>query len=321
MARDTPSHQGPSPPAAYTQADTAAVVLVLGIDKSIEDEGLDRRSLALPAPQLELAGAVLDAVANTPQQAAAPPTVVLVLIAGGAVDLSPFKHDARVAAILFAGYPGQAGGKAIAEVLFGAVSPSGRLSQTFYPPGFTSVIEEADMRMRPDPESGYTGRTYRFYTGPAPVYEFGHGLSYAGLVAIPDTCAKSSGSSSEEGEGKEEGAGQVLRLTTAHIDDDPGQPIIARVCVQVMSVNMVTETARHVLLAFLSPPGAGGEEGRPLKTLRAFGSVTLKRNELVSVEMAFTEADFSLADAEGHVRLVKGKWTLSIEDVQIAIDV
>ncbi len=305
--------------AAASRAD--ATVLVLGLDRSIEDEGRDRQSIALPAPQLELAQAVLDAAGGEKKKPA-----VLVLVAGGSMDLAALKTDARLPAIVFAGYPGQSGGQAIAEVLFGAVSPSGRLSQTFYPAEFTNVVEEADMRMRPDPASQYPGRTYRFYAdadasagGPEPepvVYPFGHGLSYASFRLRAVECSNGNGNGRGAVEVEGPTGGRVL-LTTAGLDA-PEEPVLARACVHVLSLGPVT--SRYSLLGFLSPPGAG-EGGRPLKTLRAFGGATLAPGDAVIAEMAFTEADFSLADAEGQWGLVSGNWTLAMEDVKIAIAV
>ncbi len=160
-------------------------ILVLGMDRSIEDETRDRVDIRLPGPQEELAQAVL-------KEAKGP--VIVILIAGGALDISNLLQNARVPAVLFAGYPGtwvdawarglslrsfhfthntftprtttgQAGGQALAEILFGEVNPSGRLTQTFYPNEYTAQIEMADMHMRPDPATGRPGRTYRFYSG------------------------------------------------------------------------------------------------------------------------------------------------------------
>ena len=308
-----------SDPALHAEAVAAAAradatILVLGLDRSIEDEGRDRRSITLPAPQLALAQAVLDAAA------ARRAPVVLVLIAGGGVDLSALQADPRLPAILFAGYPGQSGGQAIAEVVFGAVSPSGRLTQTFYPAAFTEQALEADMRMRPDPATDYPGRTYRFYAGPEPVYPFGHGLSYAAtrLRAVPcaEADAEAAEGEDEDGEGRRVLKGRV-RLVTVGLDA-PDAPVLARACVQVASLGPVT--GRHVLLGFLSPPGAG-EGGRPLNTLRAFGGVTLAPGDVVVAEMAFTEVDFSLADAEGAWAVVKGNWTMRMEGVEAVIEV
>src|ERR1700749_4334267 len=74
----------------------------------------------------------------------------------------------KAAAILEAWYPGQAGGTAIAETLFGETNPSGRLPITFYA-GTDQLPPFADYSMKE--------RTYRYFTG-TPLYSFGYGLSY-----------------------------------------------------------------------------------------------------------------------------------------------
>ena len=146
------------------------VVLVLGYDERLEgeerDEGNhcgsgDKDDLLLPEPQRRLLDAVL---------AVGKPTVV-VLTAGSSVDVSQAQE--RADAILLAWYPGAGGGSAVAELLFGGVSPSGKLPVTFYK---NEALEElpdfTDYRM--------AGRTYRYYTG-TPLYPFGYGLSYADM--------------------------------------------------------------------------------------------------------------------------------------------
>jgi beta-glucosidase len=149
---------------AARQAD--AVVLVLGLTARLEGEemnievpgfkGGDRTSIDLPASQERL----LERIA-----AVGKPTV-LVLLNGSALAVNWAQE--HVPAILEAWYPGQAGGSAIADVLFGDYNPGGRLPVTFYRdtkdlPAFD------DYRM--------AGRTYRYFTG-TPLYPFGHGLSY-----------------------------------------------------------------------------------------------------------------------------------------------
>ena len=146
------------------------VVLVLGYDERLEgeerDEGNhcgsgDKDDLLLPEPQRRLLDAVL---------AVGKPTVV-VLTAGSAVDVSQAQE--RADAILLAWYPGAGGGSAVAELLFGDVSPSGKLPVTFYKnEALNELPDFTDYRM--------AGRTYRYYTG-APLYPFGYGLSYADM--------------------------------------------------------------------------------------------------------------------------------------------
>ncbi|MGQ9904811.1 MAG: glycoside hydrolase family 3 C-terminal domain-containing protein, partial [Anaerolineae bacterium] len=129
-----------------------------------QDEGVeagtrsfgDRNTLDLPGVQEELLKAVH--ATGTP--------VVLVLLNGSAVAVN--WADQHVPAILEAWYPGQAGGTAIAEVLFGDYNPAGRLPVTFYK-SVADLPPFEDYRME--------GRTYRYFTG-QPLYAFGHGLSY-----------------------------------------------------------------------------------------------------------------------------------------------
>jgi len=147
------------------QAD--AIVMVMGITPSVEGEemdvhvegfrGGDRTDITLPKPQEELIKKV---------QALGKP-VVVVLMGGSALAVN--WANANVPAILDAWYPGEEGGTAIADVLFGDYNPAGRLPVTFYKsvdqlPAFT------DYSMQ--------GRTYRYFSG-EPLYPFGFGLSYS----------------------------------------------------------------------------------------------------------------------------------------------
>jgi len=97
---------------AARQAD--ATVLVMGLDQSIEAEFRDRTGLLLPGFQQELISEVSKASRGP---------VVLVLMSGGPVDVTFANNDPRIGGIVWAGYPGQAGGAAIADVLFGAHNP------------------------------------------------------------------------------------------------------------------------------------------------------------------------------------------------------
>ncbi|KAJ8758836.1 hypothetical protein K2173_002615 [Erythroxylum novogranatense] len=143
-----------------------ATIIYVGIDLSIEAESRDRVDLDLPGYQNELIRMVSDAAKG--------PVVVVVLSAGG-VDLSLAKNHPNVKAILWAGYPGEKGGQAIADVLFGKYNPGGRLPLTWYPNDYVSKLPMTSMPLRP--VNGYPGRTYKFYDGPV-VYPFGYGLSY-----------------------------------------------------------------------------------------------------------------------------------------------
>ncbi|GFQ08184.1 beta-d-xylosidase 1 [Phtheirospermum japonicum] len=149
---------------AAGQAD--ATVLIMGLSQAIEREGLDRVDLLLPGYQQELVSRVAKASRGP---------VILVLMSGGPVDITFAKNDPKTAAILWVGYPGQAGGTAIADVLFGTTNPGGKLPMTWYTQNYLAKVPMTDMRMHPS--RGYPGRTYRFYKGKV-VYSFGFGLSY-----------------------------------------------------------------------------------------------------------------------------------------------
>ena len=146
------------------QAD--AVVFVGGLDANLEGEemkvdyvgfeGGDRTRIELPGSQATLLQAL---------QATGKP-LVFVVCSGSALAF-PWAAE-NVLAILQAWYPGQRGGTAVADALFGKISPSGRLPVTFYR-ATTDLPEFTDYRM--------ANRTYRYFTG-TPLYAFGHGLSY-----------------------------------------------------------------------------------------------------------------------------------------------
>uniref|UniRef100_A0A7N0VGX4 Uncharacterized protein n=1 Tax=Kalanchoe fedtschenkoi TaxID=63787 RepID=A0A7N0VGX4_KALFE len=155
---------------AARQAD--ATVLIMGLDQSIEAEFRDRIGLLLPGQQQELISRVASASRG--------PTI-LVLMSGGPIDITFAKNDPKIASILWVGYPGQSGGAAIAEVLFGTHNPEGKLPMTWYPEEYLKNLPMTAMSMRPSHSTGYPGRTYRFYKGPV-VYPFGHGMSYSSFV-------------------------------------------------------------------------------------------------------------------------------------------
>ncbi len=146
------------------QADV--IVAVMGLSPRLEAEELpvhincfvggDRTDIALPEPQERLLKK-LHALGKP---------LVLVLLSGSALAVSWAAES--IPAIVQAWYPGQAGGEALADVLFGDYNPGGRLPVTFY----HSVDD-----LPPFEEYQMEGRTYRYFHG-QPLFPFGHGLSY-----------------------------------------------------------------------------------------------------------------------------------------------
>ena len=150
-------------------------IVALGFDKTTEKENHDR-TFALPEGQETF---VEEALARGRK-------VILIVNAGGAVDLS--RIEGRVSAILWAWYPGQEGGKALAEILYGKVNPSGRL-----PVSFPRALEDNPAQPYYAPSEPYNKRGhtvvpttyaegiftgYRGYGETAPLYPFGFGLGY-----------------------------------------------------------------------------------------------------------------------------------------------
>ncbi len=133
------------------------VVAVLGINKSIEREGQDRYDIQLPADQREFLQEIYKVN----------PNIVVVLVAGSSLAVNWM--DEHVPAIVNAWYPGESGGRAVAEVLFGDYNPGGRLPLTYY-----RSLDE----LPPFDDYDITkGRTYKYFKGDV-LYPFGYGLSY-----------------------------------------------------------------------------------------------------------------------------------------------
>ncbi|MCS7283625.1 MAG: glycoside hydrolase family 3 C-terminal domain-containing protein [Anaerolineae bacterium] len=146
------------------------VIAVMGLSPMLEGEEMpvevegffrgDRTDIGLPAPQEEFLR----------QLHALGKPVVLVLLNGGALAVTWAAE--HIPAILEAWYPGEAGGEAIADVLFGDYNPGGRLPVTFYR-SVTDLPPFEDYQME--------GRTYRYFRG-EPLFPFGYGLSYTTFV-------------------------------------------------------------------------------------------------------------------------------------------
>ena len=163
----------PEPDDAFERAVAAAAaadaaVVVIGLDGDWETEGRDRDHLDLPGRQVELVRAV----------AAAQPRTVVVVVAGAPVDLS---WADEVPAVLWGWYPGQEGGRALADVLTGAVEPGGRLPCTL-----PRRLEDtpAFLDTPPDPgvlryqEGVFCGHRWYDARHIEPAFPFGHGLGY-----------------------------------------------------------------------------------------------------------------------------------------------
>lgn len=152
--------------AVFLASKADAVIMIMGLNPSIEGEegdsfngdvAGDKKDILLPAPQRKLFDEVI---------ALGKPTV-FVNISGSCVSLCD--QDEKCDAVLQCFYPGAQGGNALADILFGKVSPSGRLPVTFY---------RSTDDLPPFRDYSMENRTYKFFKG-SPLYPFGFGLTYS----------------------------------------------------------------------------------------------------------------------------------------------
>ena len=151
--------------AAAQQAEVA--VVFAGLPDHYESEGFDRNDMNMPAGHLRMIEAVVSANPNT----------VVVLLCGSAVEC-PWAD--RVKAVLYMGLPGQAGGEAIADLLYGRVNPSGKLAES-WPFTYGDVPSSEIFGKTADAlyqEGVYVGYRYYDKAGVPVRWPFGYGLSY-----------------------------------------------------------------------------------------------------------------------------------------------
>jgi len=290
---------------AAKQAD--AVVLVMGLNETMEDEGMDRTVITWPGVQPQL----ISLIASQCVSSSTVP-VVLVIYSGGPVDISTELANARVNAVLWAGYPGQSGGQAVADVLFGAVSPSGRLDHTWYPAEFVSQVPLTDMGMRPNSSSGNPGRTYRFYTG-TPVLPFGFGLSYTTFrMVIQNT------SSLVRALQRSLNARALQRQLDSVRSRFELSPLGD---VDVLVTNTGSVSSDVSVLLFLIGPNAG-QDGNPISSLVSFGRVrSLAPGASELVHFPISADVFSYSSQVGQRTAIAGDWTLMCEQSLLTVTV
>jgi len=241
---------------AVAAASAAEVAVVfLGVPDDEESEGFDRQHMELPADQLRLLEEV----------AAANRSTVVVLSNGGAVTL-PF--DESVPAIVEGWLLGQAGGSATADVLFGTVNPSGKLTETIPlrledTPAFGNFPgEHGHVRYG---EGLFVG--YRWYDEreSAVAYPFGHGLSYTRF---------------DYGE------------VSARVRDD------GDIAVTVPVGNVGEVAGREVVQVYVSLPGSSVQ--RPPRELKGFAVLALEPGETATAEVVVRREDLAYWDVRVH---------------------
>ncbi len=156
----------------FWQAGSADVTIAgVGLNRLMEGEngdamlnsnGGDRKNIELPANQIEFLKKLKKSISKNKNH-----KLIVVVFGGSAIGLKEVEKLAD--AILFAWYPGEEGGHAIADIILGKTNPSGKLPVTFY---------ESTKDLPPFEDYSMKGRTYRYFKG-KPLYEFGYGLSYS----------------------------------------------------------------------------------------------------------------------------------------------
>ncbi|KAF9880577.1 glycoside hydrolase family 3 protein [Colletotrichum karsti] len=262
---------------AIKSAEAADVVIFMGgVDNTLEAETLDRKTLAWPEPQLKLIRALSDV---------GKPLVVL-QFGDGQVDDTELLANDSVNAILWGGYPGQSGGKAILDIVFGRAAPAGRLSVTQYPESYNEAVPSTDMNLRPVPGNSGLGRTYRWYTGRTPV-PYGFGLHYTKFNV--DMSSK---------------MGPLVTRTdqAAVIDDEE----------DVAAENVGEVTSDYVALIFLR--SEAGPEPRPKKTLVGYTRLRdIKPGETKQEDVVITMERLVRVDELGNRVLYEGYYDFSLD--------
>jgi beta-glucosidase len=244
-----------------------AVVVYAGTDESTATEGRDRTTLALPGAQASLIS----------QVAAANPNTVVYLETLGQVDLSGIAD--RVPAILWSSYNGQQKGVALADVVTGAVNPSGRLPFSWYADlGQLPAIGDYTIR----PTATTAGRTYQYFTGDV-AYPFGHGLSYT-------------------------------RFRYAHVRVDRTRvDANGDVRVGVDVTNTGRSTGAEVVQLYATTPDSPAALERPAKRLAGFRKLTLRPGETRRVAFDVRVADLAFFDeATDRFAVDRGRYGLQL---------
>jgi beta-glucosidase len=247
--------------------DYDVAIVVAGTDQNVAREDRDRTSLRLPGVQQDLIEAV----------AAINPDTVAYMETIGSVNVEDFKND--VAALLWSSYNGQRKGEALADVLLGGATASGRLPFTWY-----QTVDQLppinDYHLRPTDTN--PGRTYMYFDGEIS-YPFGYGLSYTSFgytgTRVDKTVARPH---------------DTLRVTTT-------------------VTNQGTVRGAEVVQLYVATPGADPSLERPIKRLVAFERVELEPGQAAEVSLAVDVEDLAFYDetAERYV-LDQGVYELQV---------
>ncbi|RZC87695.1 hypothetical protein C5167_028150 [Papaver somniferum] len=282
------------------------VIMVMGLDQTEEQEELDRIDLLLPGQQRALITSVAKA-AKRP--------IVLVILSGGPVDIAFAKRDRKIGSIIWAGYPGEAGGAALAQIVFGDHNPGGRLPITWYPQEFTKT-PMTDMRMRANPATGYPGRTYIFYKG-RKVFKFGHGLSYS-KYRYKFAKVDQNQISLTQFSNIQALVNKVPYLSVSDVGTEYCEKLKFSATVGVE--NSGEMSGKHPVLLFIRQSET--RHGSPVKQLIGFQSVKLAAGEKADLEFTLSPCEhLSRANNDGLMVMEEGSHFLVVGDQEYPISI
>lgn len=250
-----------------------AVIICVGFDPTTEGEGFDR-TFALPGGQDELVR----------QISAVNKNVIVVVTAGGNVDMTRWIDD--VPAVLHAWYPGQDGGTALAQILFGDYSPSGKLPVSFERrlednPVFHNYYPQKGEQRVQYSEGIFLGYRYFDRSTTKPLFPFGFGLSYTSF----------------------EFTNLAVMPQTGNLDEP--------VSVSFDVTNAGRRTGAEVAELYVGDSHASVP--RPVKELKAFAKVNLKPGETRRVTLSLPRRAFSFYDVQ------KKDWSAEPGDFTILV--
>jgi beta-glucosidase len=234
-------------------------IVVLGVNKTIEMEGRDRSTLDLPADQQEFIKEIYKAN----------PKTIVVLIAGSSLAINWIQEN--IPGIINAWYPGEQGGNAIADVLFGDYNPAGRLPLTYYK-------STEDLPPFDDYEV-FNGRTYMYFAK-KPLYAFGYGLSYTGFSYSDIRVDKPS----------------MFKGDTIKISVD--------------IKNSGKYDGDEVVQLYLQQQEASVK--MPVKQLKAFKRISLKKDEITTVSFVLCKKDLSYWDDKNEFVMDSGEFNVQV---------
>jgi beta-glucosidase len=254
-------------------ANADAVVLCVGFDPNTEGEANDR-TFRLPAGQDNF----IEQIANVNKN------VIVVLTAGGNVDMTRWID--KVPGLLHTWYPGQEGGTALAQILFGEYSPSGKLPVSFERRLEDGATFKSYYPQKADKHVEYTEGVfvgYRYFDRSAikPLFPFGYGLSYTSF--------------------------KYSDLKITHEPD--GSKDLAKISFAVKNIG--SRAGAEVAELYVGDSHASVP--RPIKELKGFAKVKLEPGETKQVTLSLDRRAFSFFDVKNH------DWTADPGDFGILV--